>query len=77
VVGGQALILTLLGTALGSTVGYFFAGSMVPSMAEGSRLAIPPLQTLVMVVGIPLLAATIFWVGVPKNSKYRQRLALD
>jgi alkylated DNA repair dioxygenase AlkB len=30
-----------------------------------------------MVVGIPLLAATIFWVGVPKNSKYRQRLALD
>ena len=77
VVGGQALVLTLLGTTLGATVGYFFAGSMVPSMAQDTRLAIPPLQTLVMVVGIPLLAATIFWVGVPKNSKYRQRLALD
>ena len=77
VVGSQALILTLLGAWLGAAVGYFFAGAVVPSMIEGYNVAIPPLQTLVMVVGIPLLAATIFWVGVPKNSKYRTRLSID
>jgi hypothetical protein len=46
-------------------------------MIENTTLAIPQMQTLVMVVGIPLLAATIFWVGVPKSSKYRQRLSID
>jgi len=66
-----------MGAWLGAAVGYFFAGAVVPSMIEDSTISIPPLQTLVMVVGVPLLAATIFWVGVPKNSKYRQRLALD
>ena len=77
VVGSQALILTLMGAWLGAAVGYFFAGDVVPSMIEDSTISIPPLQTLVMVVGIPLLAATIFWIGVPKSSKYRQRLSID
>jgi putative ABC transport system permease protein len=77
VVGSQALILTLMGAWLGAAVGYFFAGAIVPSMIENTTLAIPQMQTLVMVVGIPLLAATIFWVGVPKSSKYRQRLSID
>jgi predicted lysophospholipase L1 biosynthesis ABC-type transport system permease subunit len=81
VVGSQALILTLFGTLLGAAVGYFFAWSMVPSVhfssAADTPLMIPIWQTLVMVVGIPLLAASAFWVGVPKSSKFRQRLSLD
>ena len=81
VVGSQALILTLFGTVLGAAVGYFFAWAMVPSVhyssAADTPLMVPIWQTLVMVVGIPLLAATAFWVGVPKNSKFRQRLSLD
>lgn|GEM_PF-1563337 len=80
VVGSQALILTLLGTVLGATVGYFFAWAVVPSVVystTGSSLIIPPWQTLVTVVGIPLFAASIFWVGVPSTSKYRQRMSLD
>jgi hypothetical protein len=80
VVGGQALVLTLLGTVLGSSVGFLFAWAMFPSMKltiVPVDLVIPPAQAAVMVIGIPLIAASIFWFGTPSRSRFRTRLSID
>ena len=80
VVSGQALVLTLLGTVLGSSVGFLFAWAMFPSMKLTILpvdLVIPPAQATVMVIGIPLIAASIFWFGTPSRSRYRTRLSID
>ena len=80
VVSSQALVLTILGTVLGSSVGLLFAWAMFPSMKPTSLsidLTIPPAQAAVMILGIPLIAAAIFWFGTPRTAKYRTRLSID
>jgi putative ABC transport system permease protein len=80
VVSSQALVLTLLGTVLGSSVGLLFAWAMFPSMKPTSTpvdLMIPPVQAAVMILGIPLVASAIFWFATPRTAKYRTRLAIE
>lgn len=72
----QALLLTALGTSLGSATGYYLAWSMLTVDGENMfKVALP--QFLMLVVGIPILTATIFWLGTPRRSSYRIRLAID
>lgn len=75
VVSFQALILSLLGTVFGSTVGFLLV--YVLSSTLRSQFQIPVPQTLFLVVGIPMLAAVGFLVGTPKRYKFNPRLALD
>jgi putative ABC transport system permease protein len=76
VLGLQALLLTGLGTLLGSATGYYLAWSMMASGGENIfRVALP--QIVMLVVGVPLFTALIFWIGTPSKSEYKVRLAVD
>lgn len=75
VVSFQALVLSLLGTLFGSTVGFLLVYVLSSSLRATFQIPVP--QTLFLVVGIPLLAAIGFLVGTPKRYKFNPRLSLD
>jgi putative ABC transport system permease protein len=76
VLGLQSLLLTGLGTALGSATGYYLAWSLMASGGENIfRVALP--QILMLVIGVPVITALIFLVGTPSKSNYKVRLSVD
>ena len=75
VVSFQALVLSLLGTVFGSTVGFLLV--FVLSSSLRLDFLIPAPQSLFLVLGIPLIAAFGFLIGTPKRYKFNPRLALD
>ena len=76
VLGLQALLLTGLGTALGSATGYYLAWSLMATGGENIfRVALP--QILMLVIGVPVITALIFLIGTPSKSNYKVRLSVD
>lgn len=72
----QAFILTSLGTILGSAAGYYLA-YVVANLGQQITFKVALPQISLLVIGIPLLASLIFWLGTANRSTYRIRLALD
>jgi putative ABC transport system permease protein len=80
VLGSQALILTGFGTILGSVIGIFLAWAITTAAAQtagGEIFHIPVAQSFAVVVGIPIAAGLIFWLGTPARSTFRARLSID
>ncbi len=75
-VATQAFALTFTGAALGGGVGIAVGLTLVTS-ASISDLVLPWPQVVTLLLGVPMLAAFIFWVFTPKNLKYEVRQALD
>ena len=72
----QALLLTGLGTALGSATGYYLSWSLMATGGENIfRVALP--QILMLVIGLPVITALIFLIGTPSKSNYKVRLSVD
>jgi putative ABC transport system permease protein len=72
----QAFALTASGTILGSAVGFSLITPLMSITYENMfRFALP--QTLLLVLGIPLVAATMFWLGTPRRTTYSVQLAID
>jgi putative ABC transport system permease protein len=76
VLGFQALALTASGTILGSAAGLCLIFPLMTVTYENMfRLALP--QLLLLIFGIPVLAAAVFWLGTPNRTAYKARLSID
>lgn len=75
-VASQAFALTFTGALLGGGVGVAVGLTLVMS-ASMSDFALPTNQLLCLFVGIPVLAAFIFWAFTPRKLNVASRQALD
>lgn len=72
----QALALTASGTILGSAAGLCLILPLMTVTYENMfRLALP--QLLLLVFGVPVVAAVMFWIGTPSRTTYKARLSID
>jgi MFS family permease len=77
VIAFQAFVLSSLGTVLGSVVGFALSWALLANLAPRAIFQIPVPQTLTLVIGVPILAALIFVVGIRRRAKFAARLSLD
>jgi ABC-type amino acid transport system permease subunit len=72
----QALSLTAVGSILGALTGLMLGAAMLNGM--GPEMAnFPVWQLVALIVGVPALASTAFWLFTPRTLKYEVRQALD
>jgi len=72
----QAFSLTSVGALLGGFVGLAVGVTLVVS-SNVSEFTLPWPQLVTLFVGIPVLAAAIFWVFTPRKLAYEARQPLD
>ena len=75
-VASQAFALTFTGALLGGGVGIAVGLTLVMS-ASMSDFALPMNQLLCLFVGIPVLAACMFWAFTPRKLNFASRQSLD
>ena len=75
-VATQAFALTFTGAVLGGGTGIAVGVTLVTT-ANMSDIVLPWPQVLILLVGVPVLAAIGFWVFTPRNLKYEVRQSLD
>jgi hypothetical protein len=65
---------------LGSGIGIFLAWAITSAAGGTTGIAmfhLPVAQTAAVVVGIPLVAGLLFWLGTPARSTFKARLSID
>jgi putative ABC transport system permease protein len=72
----QALSLTAVGSLLGALTGLMLGAAMLNGM-DPEMANFPVWQLVALIVGVPALASTAFWLFTPRTLKYEVRQALD